>query len=690
VTYTRGREFPGARARTRRRCPAPPRRPVCGAPARSGRARRARRGAGAGRGLAPQKPPGAGADRSCLGAPRGDPGAGHDGGGGDARRAPLVRLPHRPRTLRAGRRRERTGSRPDRRPPRRRSAGAGSRRGGASAARRRGRRRVAVARDARTRRTASRRARPRRFVRARCDRPARDHVRNAGRRGAGGDAAAGSDRDPGVAHRPRRGRLGHHRSPDAGRKDAAAAAPRRAGGALPSALVRPDDLAASVDDDRHRRRPRRARRRRFPGHRAAERTAHPDHQPLPQGQGPLEHPRRRRDDERLRRLVGLVPGGVGAGLPDLQPAGLRVAAPAAAGTPLATGDRLAARLSRPEGEPARDRCRSPRGGPPADPAPRRGRPGARAQRGAEGARSRGAGGASGGAGPVGAGAVDPGRQRQLRARRGRSRRAPRRSHRCLFRGDRHDGAPLPALHAPAHGDLPRGRFRALSGRGHRFLRVPGPSARPGGRRGRPGDDGARPLRPRLPIGGRAPGGGAPLHDRAAGRVARQGGDLRPLRRRRAARRASDGDAEPLRHRADHPGTPRPAGVRRDAGTRRRLSARSVLPVGARTAPHPVVRDGRRAARARTRRGGSGGPRGGGGAAGEPPIARVHRRRRGDAGRDRIRRGGAGRNGSPGRCRRHAGLLPPQPRHLLPEAARLPAGDRGVAAGERPAAAPEDG
>ena len=516
------------------------------------------------------------------------------------------------------------------------------------------------------------------------------------RAGAGGtDAAAGCHRPARAPDRTRRRRLGSHRSAGAGREAAAPQAADRRGRARTAAVVRPDDLAAPVDDDRHRRRARQARGRRFPGGRAAERAARADHQPLPQGEGAVEHPRRRRHDERVRGVVGVVSRRAGARLPGHQSTGVRIAAAARRRQAVARGDRVAFRLPPAARFALEDRRRSVRPGHPVGPAPRR--RGARrgAARGPEGTGRGGSGGEESRAGPGGAGDLHLGRKRQLRPRRGRSRGASRRSHRGLLRGDRHDGASLPALHAAAHGALPRGRFRPLPGRRHRLLRLPGPAARHDPRRSRPAHDRPRRVGPWVPLGGRPAAGCAAVHDRAAGGVARPRGDLPPERPRGAARRPAERASNPLRHRSNHPRSRRSPRFRRDAGAGDRRSDRPGLPGAAPGAAHPVVRDDRDAAAPgsfRVRR--PGGPRGRGGAAREPPVARLHRRRRRKE-RCGGRRRGCGRDGWRGRSRRgggvrrHAGLLSPQPGDLFPEAARLRAGDRGAAPRERAAAAAED-
>ena len=699
MTYTRGRESRCADAGAP--CRNPPRRPDPAgrvAAARPGRARRPRLRPRPRPRVASQGAVRAVVDRRGVGTARRRRNAPHDARGGDPPGARLLRLPDRCGPLRAARsgassvgsRRDRLGA-PGPGPVLRK------RRGRPARGDRRARAGAAAGRSAGAHRAAPRRARSRHLIGHRDARStfrggghrreSRDHGEERRRRCAWGGAAARSDECPGAAHRARRRRLGHHRSAPPGREVAAPQAAHRGGDARADPLVRPDDLAPLVDDDRHRRRAGRARGRRLPGDRAAERPAHPDHQPLPQGEGALEHPRRRRDDERLRRLVGLVPGGTRARFPGLQSPRVRVAAAAAARQAVAARDRLAGRLFPAEGGAAPDGGRSARSGHPSHPAPRRDGDPDGARRGTEGADRLGAGGAPRGAGPGGAGAVDPDRHPQLRAGGGRPRGAARRSHRRLLRRDRHDGTPLSALHAAPHGDLPGGGLRALPGRRHRLLRLAGPAARRGPRRRRSGDDGGRPLRPRLPLGGRAAEGRAPLHHGAAGRVARQGGDLPHQRPGGAARRPAHGDADAVRHCSDDPGAARAAGVRRHARPGDRGGARSVLPGASSGAAHPVLRDGRRAARAGAGSRGSGGARGGGGAAREPAIARLHRRRR----RSARAGGGCGGGGFRGGCPRgrHAGLLPPQPRDLFPQAPRLRAGHRGAEAGERAPEAPED-
>jgi hypothetical protein len=630
--------------------------------------------------------------RSRIGACRRGDGEGHDGGGGVAAGQAVVRLSPRPRQdvrrgrgggegIRPGRGDAASAARARSHP----GADSGSRRGTAAPrdVRFGGRRSPHRGKPARDR-GAPRGARHRDRVGIRNAGRARDRTgRCAGCRGGGRDAAEGPDGAAGAAHRTRRSRLGPHRSAGEGRAHAAPQEADRRGGEKPPAIVRPDDLAAALDHDRHRCRAGPARRRRFPGDRAAERPARADHLALPEGQGALEHPRRRRDDERFRRVVGVLSGRAGARLPGDEPAGVRIAAAPPGGAAVAAGDRLAVRLLRAARLDSENRRRPPRPGHPPDPAPRRrGAPGG-APRGAEGTGRGGAGGAQGGAGSGGAGPVHSDRQRQLRARRGRPRGAARRSHRGLLRGDRHDGPPLPALHAAAHGDLPRSGLRALPGRRHRLLRLPGPPARRGARRGGPRHHGAGRVGPRVPVRRRPAAGSAPLHDRAAGGMARPGRHLSAERPRRPSRRAPGGAADPLRHRPDPPRAGRPAGVVRDAWTGDRRRSRPVVPGEASAAPHPLVRDRRHAARSGGLPRRSGGARGGGGAAGEPAIARLHRRRRREAGpAGRIRRGR-------GLDRRHAGLLSPQSRDLLPEAARLRAGDRGIEAGECPAAPPQD-
>jgi hypothetical protein len=494
-------------------------------------------------------------------------------------------------------------------------------------------------------------------------------------------AAAGPDPSQGAPDRAGRGRLGSHRPAGARREAAAPQAADRRGRAWAAALVRPDDLAAPVDDDRHRGRARSARRRRFPGGRAAERAARADHQPLPQGEGAVEHPRRCRHDQRVRGVVGVVSRRAGARFPGQQPAGVRIAPAARGRQAVACGDRVAFGLSAAARLAFADRRRSVRPRHPLRAASRRSGARRGAARGPEGAGRRGAGGAQGGAGPGGAGDLHSGRQRQLRPRRDRPRGASRRSHRGLLRGDRHDGASFPALHAAAPGDLPRGRFRPLPGCGHGFLRLPGPAARHHPRRGRAAHDRAGGVGPWLPLGSGPPAGGAAVHDRAAGGVARPGRNLSPQRARGAARRPPGRASEPVRHRPDDPRARRTPRLRRDAGTGDRRGDRPGVPGAAPGAAHPFVRDGRDAAAARSVGLRPAGARGGGGAAREPALARLHRRGR------RKKRRGARRPG--GGLGRHAGLLPPQSRDLFPEAARLRAGHRGAAPRERAAAASED-